>query len=33
MEDPEEEDPLADVKAYDDFIDGKIQMTPYNELD
>ncbi len=33
MDESEEEDPLADIKAYDDFIDGKIQMTPYNELD
>ena len=28
-----EGDPLREIKLYDDFIDGKIQMTPYLELE
>lgn len=29
----DEDDPLREVKAYDDFLDGKIQKTPYLELE
>jgi hypothetical protein len=31
--DHDENDPLYEAKMYDDFIDGKIQMTPYRELE
>jgi len=30
---PNEDDPLYEVKRLDDFLDGKIQMTPYFELE
>ena len=29
----DEDDPLREAKMVDDFIDGKIQLTPYNELE
>lgn len=33
MPDYDQNDPLYEEKMYDDFIDGKIQMTPYLELE